>query len=143
MDEDPFELMERRMARLERQLSEMIQEAFHPSWDLARKALEPLWHLEESDSDFILTVDLPGVRDKKDLEVECTENSVQLRARMQNPITFGRWGTVQRNACFECYRKTVTLPSPVDPERAQADFKGGLLTLRLPKLARRHKIRVL
>ncbi len=143
MDEDPFELIERRMARLEKRLMQMLREGFGPTWDLAEKTLEPLHEVLELENEIVVTVDLPCVRDKNDLEVHCTENSVEIRAKMSRPICFRRWGTVQREADFECYRKVIPLPAEVDPEQAKADFRRGILTVRLPRLIRRHRIRVL
>ena len=141
--EDPFELIERRMARLEKRFREIMKEGLGPSWDLHDRTLEPLYEVHELENEVVVTADLPCVRDKKDLEVHCTENSVEIRARMCQPVSFRKWGTVQREADFECYRKVIPLPAEVDPEKARADFKGGMLTVRVPRLIRRHKIRVL
>jgi len=141
--EDPFELIERRMARLEKRFREILKEGLAPTWDLSERTLEPLHEVHEFENEVVVTADLPCVRDKQDLEVHCTENSVEIRARMCHPVSFRRWGTVQREADFECYRKVIPLPAEVDPEKAKADFKGGILTIRVPRLVRRHKIRVL
>jgi HSP20 family protein len=141
--EDPFELIERRMARLERRFREILKEGLGPTWDLSERALEPLHEVHELKNEVVVTADLPCVHDKQDLEVNCTENSIEIRARMCRPMSFRKWGTVQREADFECYRKVISLPAEVEPEKAKADFKGGILTIRLPRRIRRHKIRVL
>jgi len=143
MGDDLFDLMERRMARLERKMRELFEEAFQPSWDLSERALEPLYEVEDLEQEVVVTADLPRVREKKDLEVHCTETAVEIRARMCQPVSFERWGTVQRDADFNCYHKVIPLPAEVDPEGARASFKDGILTIHLPKRIRRHKVRIL
>ncbi len=143
MEEDPFDLIERRMARLEKKMEEMVEQVFQPSWDIGAESLEPLYDVEETDGEILVSVDLPRVERKEDLEVNCTGNLVEIRANLCHPVSFRRWGTVQREADFKCYRKLIPLPEEVDPEGAEAKFKDGMLTLRLPKKTKRHKIKVL
>ena len=142
-DEDPFDRLQRRMERLERRIAEMIEETFNPPWDLGERALEPLYHIEELKDGVVVTADLPFVREKKDLEVNCTESSVEIKAKMCQPVSFRRWGTVQRDADFHCYRKVIPLPFEVDPDKASARFKDGILEIRIPKKIHRQKIRIL
>lgn len=143
MSEDPFELIHKRMARLERKMEELFEEAFQPSWSVAEKALEPLYDVEELEKEIVVTADLPRVRSKEDLEIHSTETTLEIEARMCQPVSFRRWGTVQKDADFECYRKVITLPAEVDPEGGRASLKNGILTVRLPKRVRRHKVRIL
>lgn len=142
MGDDPFELIERRMARMERRMQEIFEEAFHPSWDLAEKTLEPLYHVQDLVDEVVVTVDLPCVHDKEDLEVSCSETELEIKARMYRPVSFGRWGTVQRDVDFESYRKVIPLPAEVDPEKVRASFKGGILKMNLPKPVRRYRVRI-
>ncbi|MBU7004637.1 MAG: Hsp20/alpha crystallin family protein [Theionarchaea archaeon] len=143
MSEDPFEIMQKRMARLERKMEELFEEALQPSWSLEEKALEPLYDIEEMENEIVVTADLPCVRDKNDLEVNCTESTLEIQARMCQPVSFKKWGTVQRDADFECFRKIISLPAEVDPDRARASLKAGILTVRLPKRIRRRKVRII
>jgi HSP20 family protein len=143
MSEDPFEIMQRRMARLERKMEELFEEALQPSWSLEEKALEPLYDVEELENEIVVTADLPCVRDKNDLEIHCTESVLEIRASMCQPVSFRKWGTVQRDADFDCFRKIIPLPSEVDPDGAKASLKSGILTVRLPKRVRRRKVRIL
>jgi HSP20 family protein len=143
MEEDPFELMERRMRRLEKRMEEILEEAFQPSWSVANHALEPLYQVSETEAEVVVTADLPCVRDKSDLKVNCTETVLEVEARMCEAMCFDRWGTVQKDADFDCYRKLIPLPAEVDPGNAEASLKEGILTVRLPKHTKTHKVRIL
>jgi HSP20 family molecular chaperone IbpA len=143
MGEDAFDRMEKRMARLERIMDEMLEEALVPSWSVADHALEPLYDLENLEDEIVITADLPCVRDKEDLEIHCTGTSLDIEARMCHPVSFRKWGTIQREADFECFRKKIPLPAEVEPEGAKASLKGGILKIRLPKRRGRHRIRIL
>jgi HSP20 family molecular chaperone IbpA len=143
MGEDAFDRMEKRMARLERIMDEMLEEALVPSWSVADHTLEPLCDLENLEDEIVITADLPCVRAKEDLEIHCTGTSLDIEARMCHPVSFRKWGTIQREADFECFRKKIPLPAEVEPEGAKASLKGGILKIRLPKRRGRHRIRIL
>ncbi len=143
MGEDTFDLIERRMARLEKKMEERMEEAFTPSWDVKSKSLEPLYDVREQEELIIVSVDLPWVRDKEDLEVHCNGDVIELEAKLCRPVTFHRWGTLQKETDFRCFRKIIPLPQEVDPEKAEAKFKDGLLTLSLPKKSRKRKIKLM
>jgi HSP20 family protein len=97
----------------------------------------------ERDDAFEVRASVPGVK-PEDVEVVVQGERLTVRAETRREeeqrgenwlIREQRLGTLQR---------TVTLPSPVDSDRAEARIEHGVLTLRLPKAqeARPHRISV-
>lgn len=111
-----------------------------PSWH-SRGCLEPLIHITEGEEEILISADLPCVR-KEDIELYCTENAVEIRAKMSRQVRFERWGTVQREITFNSFRRSIALPAEVIPEEAKASFKGGILEVRLPKKIKKTRIRI-
>jgi HSP20 family protein len=112
-----------------------------PSWDPDKCCLVPLVEVQEYPEEIIVTADLPYV-DKENINLNATENSLDIDAKMRNAIKFERWGTIQREISFNCYHKSIKLPSRVDPEKAKAEFKGGILRVSLPKTIIKQKIEI-
>ena len=65
-------------------------------WNFNECCIEPLIYLEDHGDHLIVSLDLPGVR-KEDINVSVTENSLEVKAVIENTYSFERWGTVQRN----------------------------------------------
>jgi len=100
-------------------------------WDL-NGFLEPLVHLEEKEDEFIVTADLPFVK-KEGIEVNATQDLLEIKAQMGREYCFSRWGTIQKGVSFTSFKKTIGLPSPIDIEKTSSSFNKGFLIIHLPK----------
>jgi HSP20 family protein len=83
---------------------------------------------------FEVTASVPGVSPDN---VEITVLGDRLRIRgerkeeLEQGAESGRW--VLRERRFGAFERTVNLPAAVKPDAAAAEFKDGVLTIRLPK----------
>ncbi|MEA1924361.1 MAG: Hsp20/alpha crystallin family protein [Candidatus Altiarchaeota archaeon] len=100
-------------------------------WDL-NGFLEPLVHLEEKWDELIVTANLPFVK-KEDIEVNVTEDVLEMKAQMEREYCFRKWGTLQKGVSFSSFKKTIRLPSLVDVEKTSSSFNRGFLEIHLPK----------
>jgi len=130
-----FELFE----EIRNQINRMFEEVFEPIFpletpmsDVSRRELQPLTHVSETAENIIVTVDLPCVR-KEDIKISATENMVKVEAPMKECVKFSPYGTIQKEAEFDVFKKTIRLPVAVEPEKAKARFKSGILEIVLPK----------
>ena len=103
-----------------------------PSWDLSRRCLDPLVNLEEEDDKIVVTADLPCV-DKDDISVRVKEKELVLKAKMRREMRFKSWGGAHRKISFNSFRKEISLPVPIDPDRAEANFRNGILKIEMKK----------
>nr|QNO54396.1 hypothetical protein JEICAKEA_00006 [Methanosarcinales archaeon ANME-1 ERB7] len=97
--------------------------------------LEPLYDVEDKGSEILVTFDLPRVK-KEDVEINTTEDTVEVIAKMSNTICWERWGGVQKRITFQAFKKQIRFPVHIDPEKATASFKNGILRINLPKMRR-------
>jgi len=114
------------MMRSALELSPLEEELY----DLERRELRPLTQITETDEQIIISIDLPCVA-KENIDVKSTEDTLTIRAKMTECIRLLHYG--KREVEFENYRKSIKLPTTVDPTKAQASFKNGVLEVRLPK----------
>jgi len=127
--EDIIDEINKRMRNIMRsalELSPLEEELY----DVERKELRPLARITETDDQVIVSVDLPCVT-KEFIELKSTEDTLTIKAKMTECVRLSQYG--QREVEFENYRKTIKLPTTVDPTKAQALFRNGVLEVRLPK----------
>ena len=102
-----------------------------PLFDLKSKSLRPLCRIEVTEEAVTVTFDLPYV-EKNDISLTSTENTLQIEAKMRKAITLRVGGGVQRHVGFERYTGIIRLPTTVQPEKAKATFRNGLLRVKFP-----------
>jgi len=119
----------RRMRNMIRNVLDLspFEEEFY---DIERRELLPLAQITETPDSIIVDVDLPCVT-KENLDVKSTEDTLTIKAKMTECVRLLHHGKKEME--FENYRKTIKLPSTVDPTKAQASFTNGILEVRLPK----------
>ena len=98
--------------------------------------LEPLYEVEDKGDEILVTFDLPRVR-KENVEINTTEDTVEVIAKMSDAVCWERWGVVQKQITFRSFRKQIRLPEPIDTEKAHASLRNGILQIKLPKVRRK------
>ncbi|HBZ69465.1 MAG TPA: hypothetical protein DEP35_06935 [Deltaproteobacteria bacterium] len=124
---DPFRALMGR-GRLSRLMEEVFGER-----PFARGELVPALDLHEADNEYVVTVELPGVR-KEDVSVEMTDGVLTVRGekkseREEKKGERTRW--VERS--YGSFSRSFTLPANATPDRIDASYKDGILTLRIGK----------
>ena len=96
-------------------------DSFVPSLDIA-----------ETEKEYLVHVDLPGVK-SEDVKLEIHEDRLAISGKRHSETkTEGKnFHRIERSS-GEFYR-TVVLPNTVDHDKVEADFKDGVLNVRLPK----------
>lgn len=92
----------------------------------------PLADVYETPEHFVFQVELPGVNEE-DVEIAVDADRVTLRGerRAFGPGRPERYHRMERS--YGLFSRTFPLPEEVDPARAKAQFRDGLLKLEVPK----------
>lgn len=123
----------REMNRLRHELDQMTNGEWWPN--VRRTAAFPAVNALESQSGLVLTAELPGI-DASQLDVHVDEDSVTIAGqRTAQPTGATEESYVRRERWFQPFRRTVELPFEVDPEKSEAVYEKGLLTLKLLRKA--------
>jgi HSP20 family protein len=91
----------------------------------------PLVDVDETEEEYRLKVDLPGVR-AGDVNVEVNENVLSISGTRVAQET-GHAQFVERP--YGSFVRTLTLPQGIDSDSIEADYENGVLELRIPKPA--------
>lgn len=88
--------------------------------------------LEETRKDVWVRVELPGL-DKEDCQIIIEGNMLHLSGekRFERETSDSIYHVMER--AYGAFRRSIPLPRHVNIEQAQASFKNGVLTVRLPK----------
>ncbi len=126
---DPFLAMRREIDRLFEDFARTFRTFGLPA---ATAGLLPEVDLTETEDDYRITVELPGV-DPKDVEVEVRGDLLVIRGekRDEHEERGENRHFVERR--FGRFERMIRLPAEVDLDKAEATFDKGVLTIRLPK----------
>jgi HSP20 family protein len=93
----------------------------------------PALNVWEDDDKFHAEAELPGFKNE-DIEISVMGGTLTLRGeRKPEAPAAGVWH--RRERVFAPFTRVVELGRAVDPEKVQASFKNGVLTVTLPKAA--------
>lgn len=99
----------------------------------------------EDGTQLVVRLEVPGMS-KEDLSIEVQNDTLLVSGekRFERESTEGRYRVLQ--CAYGKFRRAVPLPAPVEPDRAQATYRDGVLRIALPKIPlpepRRHTVRV-
>ena len=93
---------------------------------------EPYIDLMESDKEIIATAEMPGL-EKQDIKINVTDDRLEISAETKQEEKKEEKGYVYRERRTGSYYRSVSLPSPVDPDSSKASYKNGVLEIRMPK----------
>ena len=132
MNRDTFRELEGVSDRLNRMLSWRTIPDIGQDESLALADWAPLVDVMETDMDFQIRAELPGV-EKKDVKLSFEGRVLLISGhRDQEKEEKGkRYHRVER--AYGRFARSFTVPDSVDGQKVTAELKNGMLTVRLPK----------
>jgi HSP20 family protein len=96
-------------------------------------AVSPAIDVHEDDDRYVITVELAGVR-KEDIHLEIEQNVLTIRGekRLEEEVGKNRQRRWTERA-YGAFQRSFTLPGDADADRMDAEFRDGVLTIRVPK----------
>ena len=105
-----------------------------PFADMGRwsETFVPSVDVKEEDDQVVVSAELPGL-DQKDVDVEVTQDSVRIAGEKKHEEEKKEKGYYRKESAYGSFERIIDLPTPIDEDRAEAEFSKGVLTIRLPK----------
>jgi HSP20 family protein len=153
MERDPFEHM--------RNMQEEIDESFDRFFGrgMRRPMLpaetgkketylaprEPLMDLVDEKDQYKVIMEVPGIN-KEDIDINVTEDTVTVKAETKTEQKKEEKGYYYQERSYGSFQRSFSLPGEVLPESASAEYKNGILEIKLKKKqdakTKEHKVSV-
>ena len=92
----------------------------------------PAVDVRETDSEYLMEVELPGMTEK-DVEVKLEKNLLTISSSKEQSKEEKKDGYVMRERRQSRFSRSFVLPEGIDSEKIAAEFKNGVLNLSFPK----------
>ncbi len=123
---DPFETL----LGLQRAMESVMRSDWFGTRTSGSGAL-PLINVFSDGDDFIVVSELPGVR-KEDLDIQVRGDTLRIRGK--KTIAYDEKASIhRRERSAGEFDRTLSLPDDVDAAKVSAEYRDGVLTLRLPR----------
>lgn len=86
----------------------------------------------ESDKDFKVTAELPGM-DAKDIQISLEQDALVLSGEKKSEHEEKQKGYYRAERSYGSFQRVIPLTTEVDEGKVDAQFKNGVLTITLPK----------
>ena len=121
----------REMERLQRRMSHLFEESFGPGlapW----RGVYPLVNISEDQDNLYVRAELPGIKPEA-LEITVHEGNLILRGERRIPTEEKQVNYHRRERESGYFRRVIRLPLAVHPDRVEASYKNGILTIKMAK----------
>jgi HSP20 family protein len=119
-------------ARLESTLRRLFAEPFPLPFFAETVGWMPAVDVAESNGDLVVTAELPGMK-KDDIALELADGVLTLRGQKTEESEREEREMHVTERSYGSFRRSFTLPCPVDETKVNAEFKDGVLRVTLPK----------
>ncbi len=92
----------------------------------------PQLDMSETDKEIKLAVDLPGMSEK-DIDVSISGNTLTIKGEKKEEKESKEANYIRTERRYGSFSRVIDLPDEVDPQKAEANFKNGVLEISLPK----------
>jgi HSP20 family protein len=126
--QSPFSMM--------RRLTEEMDRAFSRSFGLSRgfgdwDAWTPPIEVREQNGNLEIAAELPGMN-KDDVKVECTQEGIIIEGEKRRETESEEGGVHRSERSYGHFYRMIPLPEGAESEKAKAEFKDGVLHVRVP-----------
>lgn len=95
----------------------------------------PPMDLEETNDAYIVRFEIPGMK-REDLKISITEHTLTLSAERKCESEEKDRTVHRREIVYGKFTRSISFPAEIDPQKAKATYKDGILTVELPKSER-------
>lgn len=89
----------------------------------------------ETTKEIVVKSTIAGV-DKENLDIEVTSDSITIRGIREKDEKVTTDSYFYQECYWGVFSRSIILPTEIDPDKAKASLKNGILTVRLPKLTK-------
>jgi HSP20 family protein len=123
------------MVTLRDAMDRLFSEAFTRPWGLmdgGRGSGMPAVDMYQTDDEIVVKVAVPGMK-PEDVQISVTGDVLSIKGETKEESDAKEKAYHIREQCWGYFERSITLPTAVKSEKAQAAFENGVLRITLPK----------
>ncbi|HOJ14441.1 MAG TPA: Hsp20/alpha crystallin family protein [Deltaproteobacteria bacterium] len=93
----------------------------------------PQVNMTEDEKSIVVSAELPGM-DEKDIEISLSKDSLTIKGEKKEEAEHKGKEAYCIERSYGSFTRVLPLPKEVNPDKAEATFKKGVLTVTLPKV---------
>ena len=118
---------------MDRLIDTFIREPFSAvEWPFTHGRWTPAVDVAETESEITVRAELPGI-EPDDIDVTVVGNQLTISGNKTEVSEQQGKDFYHTESRYGTFRRTVPLPASVDSDKSEAEFKNGVLTIRLEK----------
>lgn len=134
-EDDPVQALQQNIDRVFEDFWRTFNLPMLGDWDGgAASAVVPRVDVRETDEEVEVVAELPGM-EEADVDVSVSQGMLTISGEKRSEREEEDDGYVLRERSFGRVERIVPLPEGLDVDSAQATFRNGVLTVRIPKTA--------
>ncbi len=116
-------------------VEQMMHQAFGHSLESSsssRLSYSPLMNVSETESDYLIMMDLPGV-EKKDVDVKLSNGILTVSGERKTSKKDDGHSRIWYETAYGTFSRSFELTSKIVEKKIQAKFNNGVLNITIPK----------
>lgn len=101
-------------------------------WSMLQQLSAPVVDVYEENDEVVAKAELAGIG-KDEIDVELTQDTLTVRGEKKKEEEVKEEDYYRSERAYGSFSRTVALPSEIQPDKAKASFKDGVLEVRAPK----------
>ncbi|MEP0765400.1 MAG: Hsp20/alpha crystallin family protein [Fimbriimonadia bacterium] len=121
--------------RFDRIVRRLFDEINAPAWNeisAGVSAWAPPVDIKETESELILTAELPGVK-MEDIDIEMAGEHLTIKGKREFEQTTEKDNYIRVERAYGSFSRSFMLGVPIEADKVEASYKDGVLTVTLPK----------
>jgi HSP20 family protein len=135
---DPFYKLQRNMNRVFDDFYNNFGLSSFEPFDESFGAFSPSVDVTENDQEITVSAELPGL-DDNDIEVSLAHNVLTVSGEKKEKKEDKGKDFYRMERSYGSFQRSISLPAEVEPDKVEAKFNKGVLTITLPKTAEAQK----
>lgn len=123
---NPFAELEKVKAEFDNLLQNFVPSVYNAG------SLVPAIDIYETDKELVVKVEIPGVK-KEDLDISIKDNTLYIKGEKKEEKEENTEAVHRVERVYGAFERVITLPQNVKAQDAKAEYKDGVLEIRLPK----------
>ena len=126
----------RNVANLQDRINRMFNEAFTTSKgfedEVSMSSRRPAVDIFDTENAILIKAELPGIK-KDDVSVDVKNNVLTIKGARSFDKEIKEENYYRKERSFGKFQRSFTLPEAIDPAAIKANFKNGVLEIKVPK----------